>query len=245
MTAAPPDALPALLPLGIDGLLLRFGQEFSAAANRAALAFAEAAAADLPGLVEVVPAPASVLLRFDPLTADVPALTAAARALLASRDWLALPEAPAARRWQIPVSFAPEDAPDLAEVARESGLSPAQVVAAILEARPRILAIGFAPGQPYLGLLPPAFDLPRRSTLREVPAGALTVAIRQMVLFANTSPTGWMQLGRAAFRPFLPEAADPMPLRAGDEIRFTALPEGELAALQADPLGGARLEVLS
>lgn len=241
MTAADTDALPALLPLGLDGILVRFGTTFSAAANRAAQAFATEAGA-LEGLSEVVPAPASVLLRYDPLVVEGARILEGARALLAKRDWLALAEAPPARRWHLPVSVEAADAPDLPEIAAESGQSEAQVIAALQAARPRVLAIGFAPGQPYLGLLPPAFDLPRRAELRRVPAGALTLAIRQLVLFANASPTGWMQCGRCAFRPFQPEAPEPMPLRAGDEIRFHIVPAAELAGL--DPMGGARLEVL-
>ncbi|MCA1335048.1 5-oxoprolinase subunit B family protein [Pseudooceanicola marinus] len=242
--ARDPVALPALLPLGLDGVLVRFGTTFTEEANRAARAFAAEAAA-LDGVTEVVPAPASVLLRLDPLDQPADQVQGAARALLDSRDWLSLPPAPAARCWHLPVSFATAHAPDLPEVARITGLPEAEVVTRILAERPRVLAIGFAPGQPYLGQLPPVFDLPRRAQLQDVPAGALTLAIRQMVLFSNASPTGWMQIGRAAFRPFQPDATDPMPLCTGDEIRFHAVSDSELEALGADPMGGARLEVLS
>ena len=73
-----------------------------------------------------------------------------------------------------------------------------------------VLALGFAPGQPYLGELPGHWALPRRQTLNpQVPQGALVTAVRQFVLFANPSPTGWRQVGRTGFACFRPGAADP------------------------------------
>ncbi|MBR9765064.1 MAG: allophanate hydrolase subunit 1 [Rhodobacteraceae bacterium] len=241
------EAAPALYPLGMDGFLARFASDFSLEANRAAQAFA-AEALTLEGAEEVVPALASTLVRFDPLGDGAAARRAALEAglsdLLDSRDWLALPAEAAARRWTLPVSFEGEDAPGLAEAAAEAGLSEEDAVTQILEAAPRVLAIGFAPGQPYIGLLPDTWDLPRRKELRDVPPGALVAAIRQLVLFANASPTGWLQIGRTAFSPFQPGADQPMPLRQGDEIRLARISRQERLALQGDPMGGARLEVL-
>ncbi|SNY48640.1 Allophanate hydrolase subunit 1 [Pseudooceanicola antarcticus] len=242
------EAAPALYPLGMDGFLARFASRFSLEANRAAQAFATEAR-EIEGVEEAVPALASVQLRFDSTGETAPArrakLEAALTDLLASRDWLSLPERAPARRWTLPVSFDGSDAPGLAEAAAETGLTEAEAVRSILEAAPRVLAIGFAPGQPYIGLLPEPWNFPRRTSLRDVPPGALVAAIRQLVLFANASPTGWLQIGRCAFRPFQPGAPDPMPLRQGDEIRLSRVSADELSALEAQPMGGARLEVLS
>ena len=83
--------------------------------------------------------------------------------------------------------------------------------------------IGFAPGQPYLGELPEAWDIPRQTALTDrVPIGALTVAIRQLVLFSVSTPTGWRHIGQTAFRPFRPDAETPFVLRPGDEVIFEA-----------------------
>lgn len=235
---------PSLAPLGTDGVLARFAEQFSPEANRAAQAFAARAGA-VDGVTETVPALASTLVRFDPAQADRAGIVASLRALLEDEDWLALPPRPATRRWHLPVSFDGADAPGLAEAAAEIGLSEARTIAQILEAAPRVLAIGFAPGQPYMGLMPEAWDIPRRPDLRRVPAGALALAIRQMVLFTGESPTGWLQVGRAAFHPFQPDAADPMPLRPGDEIRLERISAEDRARLAADPMGGARLEHLA
>ena len=84
--------------------------------------------------------------------------------------------------------------------------------------------------------------MPRTSTLTaEVPAGALVTAVRQLVLFANPSPTGWRQIGMSAFRPFTPETDTPILLRAGDAMQFSRASADDIARLQAseDPKGGA------
>jgi KipI family sensor histidine kinase inhibitor len=209
------------------------------------LAFRAAVEAEgLPGVTETAPTLTSVVVRFDPERADPGSLAARLADLAASRDWRAAPLPAGRRRWRLPAAFGGTDGPDLDAVAAAAGADPA----AALAARPlRVLTIGFAPGQPYLGLLPPAFDLPRRSVLTpRVPPGAIAVAVRQAVLFTIASPTGWHWIGRTAFRGFRPGAAEPFPLRPGDEIAFEPVSAAELAQIAArDPEGGgARAEVI-
>ena len=79
-----------------------------------------------------------------------------------------------------------------------------------------------------------------------VPAGAIVVAVRQIVLFGAESATGWQQVGRTGFRTFVPDRAEPMPLQGGDAIRFARVARDEMTRLEqdGDRMGGARLEVL-
>ncbi len=70
--------------------------------------------------------------------------------------------------------------------------------------------------------------------------------MRQAIVFSTASPTGWRQVGQSAFRPFLPERAEPFALAPGDAVRFAAVGDGEydaLAADNADGMGGARREL--
>lgn len=238
---------PELLPAGPDGIELRFARRPEPAAMAAVQVLAaEIAAAPPEGLRELVPGLVSVLLRLDPgaVAAVGPGLLARARAIAATRPALPAPT----RRWTIPAAFGGAEGPDLAAVAARLGQSEAAAAAQICAAELRVLTIGFAPGQPYIGLLPEAWNLPRLPELTpSVPAGALVVAVRQLVLFGAASATGWRQVAQVAFRPFRPDRAAPMPLRAGDAIRFAAAPADQIAALAGDPqgLGGARLEVLA
>lgn len=243
-----PLSLPEVLPAGIDAVLVRFGlQPLPRAISAAQMLAADLAADPLDGVTETAAALASVLLRFDPAVTVRARLAdeALRRATRISAAPLARPEP--LRRWTIPASFVAADGPQLAQVARQLAVSEAEAVRQLCAADLRVLAIGFAPGQPYIGLLPEGWDLPRLPVLTPaVPVGAIVVAVRQIVMFAAPSSTGWQQLGRTAFRSFQPERTPPIPLRAGDSIRYVPVSPAEIAQLarQPDGLGGARLEVL-
>lgn len=246
--SATSDLTLAVLPSGPDGILVRFGLK----PTPEGMAAAQSLAADLnsrapAGVTEIAPALISVLLRFDPLATDRGGLSddlhARAKAIAAARQTVPDP----LRRWTIPAAFGGENGPQLGETAGLLGLSEQAAIDQLCQADLRVLAIGFAPGQPYIGLLPEAWDIPRMSALNPaVPAGAVVIAVRQIVMFGAGSATGWRQIARAAFRSFRPEREPPMPLRAGDAIRYAPVSASEIEALEAHPdgLGGARLEVL-
>lgn len=235
-----------VLPLGLDGLLLRFAAVSSPAVTDQVLGFAETVrAAPIAGVTEVATALTSVLVKFDPDQIGRDALAAALHPLIAAQQ---ITEFKARRRWHIPVAFGGAAGPQLAEAAAMAGVSEAQALKDLTETELRVLAIGFAPGQPYLGQLPPAWAIPRQKQLTpSVPAGALVVALRQLVLFGNVSTTGWRQVGLCAFRPFRIDRPEPFALRQGDAIRLVAASSDEIQALGANPdaLGGARCEVLT
>lgn len=244
MTAdTPSPRTPTIHPLGLDGLLVRMAAQFTPEANaRVAALHADLSRTPPVGFVESAPALASLHLRFNRLLTDRQSFAREIEERLEGLRHVA----PQVRRiWHVPAHFGGDAAPQLAETASLAGQRPEALIAELCGLELRVLAIGFAPGQPYLGTLPPHWDIPRQSALTgQVPAGAITTAIRQIVLFGNPSPTGWRQIGRCAFRPFRPEAEVPFVLRPGDMMRFHAIGRAELAALEAarDPDGGARLE---
>lgn len=235
-----------VLTLGVDGFLVRFGTELSEPANRAALAFrARIDAAEMPGVVETSTSLTSTFLRFDLERADHTTLRQALHALLAETDWMAAPLPKGRRLWRVPAVFGTDLAPQLAEASALAEVDAAQAVAEICAAPLRVQTIGFAPGLPYLGQLPSHWNIPRQTALTpSVPEGALVVAIRQMVLFPVSTPTGWRHVGQTALRLFRPEAAEPFLLHPGDEVLFTPIPREGIEALRKDPAGGARAEPL-
>lgn len=238
-----------ILPAGPEGLLIRFSLRPDPVAMTAAQVLARSLEDHAPqGVVEIVPGLVSVLLRFDPARTDRASLT----------GWLqpradAIVEDPPAqpaplRRWTIPAAFGGEHGPQLAEVAQMAGLGEQQAIDEICGNDLNVLTIGFAPGQPYIGLLPEAWNLPRMPDLNpRVPAGAVVVAVRQIVMFSAESATGWRQVAQSAFRNFDPARDTPMPLLAGDAIRYSPVTPDRLRELAAAPdgLGGATLEVLA
>jgi len=231
--------------LGQEGIVVRFG-DGRYPQTEAAIGFgAVVRAAHVAGVCEVATALTSVLVRFDPAAVARDVLAARLRYLL---DAPRGAERTRGRLWTIPACFGGDAGPQLAEAAGLAGLSEADARAELAACEVSVLAIGFAPGQPYLGHLLPRWDLPRQQALTpQVPAGALVVALRQVVLFANPSPTGWRWIGRCAFAPFRADRAEPFALRAGDRISWALTDASTIADLagQADGLGGATCEGLS
>ena len=232
---------------GFDGFLVTFGSTLDEAANRAALAFRDAVdAASLEGVEETSTSLVSAYLKFDPLTVDHSQMKASLEALIASRDWHAAPLPQNRRLWRVPVVFGTDLAPQFEEAAELAGMTTEEAVASLTSAPVRVQTIGFAPGMPYLGELPPAWNIPRQTTLTsEIPAGGLCVAIRQLVLFPRPTPTGWRQVGQTAFQLFRPDAEQPFVLRPGDEVLFQSVAAEELDRFAGDPDGGATMEPLA
>ncbi|GAB4534575.1 MAG: 5-oxoprolinase subunit PxpB [Ruegeria sp.] len=238
---------PIIRTAGVDGLLISFAAALSEPANRAALAFRAALEAEgWAGVQETSSSLVSAFVRFDPLGLSHAALHRQVQALLDQHDWYAA-DLPGGRRfWRVPTVFGTDLAPQLGQAAQAAGLSQAEAIRSLSEARVRVQTIGFAPGQPYLGQLPPAWDIPRQKELTpRVPEGALVVALRQLVLFSVTTPTGWQHVGQTAIRLFQPDASEPFLLRPGDEVQFTPTDPESLAQMSSDPRGGAGCEALT
>lgn len=233
---------PRVHTIGVDGMLVCFSDRLDEAANRAALAFRKALEdADLQGVLETSTSLASVYLRFDLRMTDHAALRAALDALLHENDWYMATLPTGRTLWHVPAVFGTDLAPQLDEAAAMAGLSPDQAISALCAEPLRVQAIGFAPGQPYLGQLPPEWNIPRQTGLTpRVPEGALAVAIRQMVLFSVSTPTGWRHVGQTALPLFRPDQPEPFTLRPGDDVRFLAVTREEFENIRRnDTLGGA------
>lgn len=240
-------AFPRIGRVGTGGLLVSFGDRLSEAANRAALAFRAALERESPeGVEESATSLVSVFVRIDALHTDPGAVARALQALLDSHDWYAADLPEGRRLWRIPTVFGTGLAPQLEEAAAEAGLSAEAAVQELSQSRVRVQTIGFAPGQPYLGELPEHWNIPRQQALTErVPVGALVVAIRQLVLFSVSTPTGWRHVGQTAFRLFRPEAEVPFVLRPGDEVLFDSVERERYERLRdAGPDGGATCEAI-
>ncbi|QFS83339.1 Kinase A inhibitor [Roseivivax sp. THAF40] len=248
MSEAGANDWPKIRTVGVDGLLVSFGDRLSEAANRAALAFRGALDRNGPeGIEETSTSLVSTYLRYDPIAGDPEAIRAGVAELLGDKDWYAeaLPEG--RRFWRIPTLYGTDLAPQLEEAAEAAGMTAKEAVRSISEARVRVQTIGFAPGQPYLGALPEAWNIPRQSQLTDqVPVGALVVAVRQLVLFSVSTPTGWRHIGQTAVKLFRPDSDTPFVLRPGDEVQFDPVDRATFENLQqSGPDGGATSEAVA
>lgn len=235
--------------VGLDGLLITFADRLSDGANRAALAFrAMVQDAAIEGITETTTSLASTFVLYDPLKSDLTHIRARLLDLLEATDWSDVPLPQQRRLWHVPAAFGGTRGPQLDEAAKLAGIDRDQAIEEMTTTRVRVLSIGFAPGQPYLGTLPPHWNIPRQSGLtKQVPNGAIAVAIRQLVLFTAATPTGWRMIGQTAFRGFRPDQEAPFTLGVGDEILFSAISEEELGHIEDTDdsgLGGATFEVI-
>jgi inhibitor of KinA len=239
--------MPQIAPIGTEGYLVRFADRLDDAANKALQGYAEALEAEaVEGVVEISTALASVFVRFDVLRITRADLVVKLQTLLSSRDWKTETNKAKPRLWRVPTLYGGAAGPQLGEVAKLVGVSEEAAVRELSEARVRVLAIGFAPGQPYLGMLPERWDVPRQTELSpRVPQGALVLAVRQLNLFANETPTGWRHIATTHMKLFRPKEPQPFALRPGDEVLFPAVSEHDWAMLETKPMGGAKLEEAS
>ncbi len=209
--------------------------------NRAALAFRNALdLAQWPGVIETSASLASAYVRFDPYQLPHAEIRSRVSELLGQQNWFDAPMPSGRKYWRVPTVYGGDLAPQLNEAAAAAGLTSDEAVRRLSDTRVRVLTIGFAPGQPYLGPLGPEFNIPRLQELTPmVPEGALVLAISQFVLFSGPTPTGWRHVGQTAFRCFRPETPNSFALTPGDEMQFYSVTQEDLEHIRANDFDGS------
>ncbi len=240
-------SFPRISSVGLSGALVTFAGEMDERANRASIAFRAAVdTQNWPEVSETASTLVSTFVAVDLSVTPFEEIKVRLETLLGSRDWYNAAQPKGRKLWTLPMCFEPARAPQIEEAARAAGLSLKDALSNLTNARPHVITIGYAPGQPYLGPLDPVWNIPRQAELTpQLPAGALVVAIRQLVIFTAAMPTGWRHVGQTAFRTFDPTRPIPIALSPGDEIRFAPITADELAEFEkGDSMGGATWEAL-
>jgi KipI family sensor histidine kinase inhibitor len=211
-------SLSMLEPLGDRAFLAHFPDEPAAGSWAAAVRDRH-----WPGVTDVVVAYRSAAVFADPELVDLADLERRLAAIAPSKD-----SRSQGKLVVIPVRY---DGADLMDVAARLKLSPAKVVELHSGREYNVFAIGFLPGFPYAGYLPPALaGLPRRDAPRlRVPAGSVAIAGLQTAIYPSESPGGWHLLGTTplAIADF---ETGYFPIRAGDRIRFEPISGSQFEA---------------
>ena len=211
-------------PLGDRAFLAHFADEAQARGWAAAVR-----ARGWQGIQDVVLAYRSVAVFAEPEQIDLLELESRLGAIELSGE----SHAPG-RSLVIPVLY---DGADLHVVAARLALSSAQVVGLHSSVEYDVFAVGFMPGFPYAGYLPPALaGLPRRDSPRlNVPAGSVAIAGRQTAIYPRQSPGGWHLLGTS---PLCVADAQTgyFPIVAGDRIRFQPISPAEFGTRRNERL---------
>ncbi|MCG8637092.1 MAG: 5-oxoprolinase subunit PxpB [Desulfobacterales bacterium] len=224
---------PVFRPAGDRGLLMEFGNVIDPAINARIRGFADRLSGDMPpGVEEIIPTYCALILVYDPLATAPDTLIPGLTAL--NEELTARPQ-PAPDIVELPVCYHPDLGPDLAHVAEVHDLTPEEVVEIHTSPLYPVYMIGFTPGFPYLGGLPERLHTPRLSSPRtHVPAGSVGIANNQTGIYPIASPGGWQLIGQCPVKLFDPLKEDPILLKAGSLLKFTAVSLDEFRKIREE-----------
>lgn len=201
-----------VLDYGDHALLLEFGSIADVMAWTDALR-----AAALPGVVDIVPASRTVLVKLD--GPRYQSMTRQRLGRLRVEPGEAM-EPPTVADVVIDVVY---DGADLNEVAAMTGMDIAGVIAAHTGTPWRVAFGGFAPGFAYLVGGDPRLEVPRRGEPRtRVPAGSVALAGEFSSIYPRESPGGWQLIGHTDAVLWDIGRPDPAQLSPGTWVKFRA-----------------------
>ncbi|MQM29440.1 MAG: allophanate hydrolase [Candidatus Accumulibacter phosphatis] len=187
-------------------------------------------AGGLSGLIETVPTFCSLTVIYDPLQTSRQQLLAELEQLPPADT---LRSSAASRLWRLPVCYEGDCGPDLEATAASLGISVEMLIDQHRQSEYRVYMLGFLPGFPFMGDLPPALQLPRRTEPRlRVAPGSVAIAGALTAIYPSESPGGWHLLGQCAVPLFDPARPQPSLLQPGDRVGFTAVNAPEHKRLQ-------------
>jgi KipI family sensor histidine kinase inhibitor len=206
-------------PLGDSSLLIHFGDDIDLATNLRVHALDARLAQHYPnGVIETVPAYATLLVHYDPLILTYAQVTDWLQAELAHQAEAA---SRSARRIEVPVRYGGSLGPDLLFVATYHHTTPAEIVRRHTGRDYTVFMMGFTPGFPYMGKVDEDLATPRIETPRtHVPAGSIGIAGAQTGIYPIDSPGGWRIIGQTSVKLVDISSPDPFLFAPGDTVRF-------------------------
>lgn len=224
------------LPCGDTSFSMEFGTQMDRRINARVIGLYKKVQHDSPaGVREMIPTFRSLLVIFDPAEIRPEDLQ---EQLLSMLEDVETDHAPG-RRWALPVCYEGEFAPDLDDVAKDTGLSADEVRDLHTGRDYFVYMIGFLPGFGYMGDLAEAIQLPRRTNPRtHVPLGSVAIAKDMTAVYSLESPGGWHLLGRTPVPLFNPAWEKPVLLAPGDSVGFEPVSASDYAAIERDIAAG-------
>ncbi len=128
---------------------------------------------------------------------------------------------------RIPVCYDTAYAPDLAGLARSSGLSQEEVIERHTANIYHIYMIGFLPGFAYMGEVDERIATARKPQPTVVQPGSVGIAGRQTGIYPLASPGGWHIIGRTPAPMLQFDKEPPCLYKTGDRVQFYAITPDE------------------
>ena len=196
------------LPCGESGLLVEVED-----LDEVLALYAELVEEPPAGVVDLVPAARTLMLRIDPTRNDPAGVARAVRAVRPQST-----HRPDSGLVEVPVTY---DGEDLAEVGRLTGLGERGVVEAHTAQEWTVAFCGFAPGFGYMVGADERLTVPRRDVPRtRVPARSVALAGEFTGVYPRESPGGWQLIGRTSLEPWDLQRDPPALLVPGSRVRF-------------------------
>ncbi|MBR2121868.1 MAG: 5-oxoprolinase subunit PxpB [Lachnospiraceae bacterium] len=221
-----------ILTEGDTSILIAFKQEISPEVNAKIAATVKLIRQQqTPGIVDVIPTYASLLINYNPQVISYGQLKRRLTALLK----MDLDTESSARRvFEIPVCYGGEYGPDLHTIAEHAGLSEEEVIRIHSSTEYLIYMLGFLPGFCYLGGLDERIHTPRLANPRKaIPAGSVGIGGSQTGIYPMESPGGWQLMGKTPVRTYDPDREVPILVYAGEYIHFYPVDEDEFNRIKA------------
>lgn len=238
--------MPRLLPLGDTAWTVEFGARIDPALHALVLGLAGAvdekrlaakrqqetdAGDGFAAIVDVVPTFRSLTVHFDPLRYDGENLGTALLQLARTSGTVSAK----GRRWCLPVCFDDDFALDLNDLMQTRNMTREAVLDLMTRTEFQVYMIGFMPGFPYMGGLPPELQMPRLATPRKaLPERSFAVAAEMCAVYPWESPGGWRVLGRTPVPMFsMANPESPSLLASGDRVRWRAIDRATYTEMEA------------
>lgn len=229
-----------IYPLNEHAITIELGDEISEAIHRRVVALRdEILKKSFAGLLDIVTAYTTVTIFFDPeLVSSLPydGKTPFNKVEMFLRERLDHLKENTSLSSEtvitIPVCYDVEYGFDLEWVASHHQTSPEEIIRRHTSETFTVFMIGFTPGFPYMGILPPYLESPRKQNPRiQVPAGSIGLAGKQTGIYPFATPGGWQIIGRTPLKLFEATSSTPSLLKPGDRIRFEAISKDQFITM--------------
>lgn len=185
-----------------------------------------------PGFVETVPAYTSLAIYYNPGKVEQSHETVSATVIGALQLLLNAANTNVTtttnKTVEIPVCYEAEFAVDLVETAKHLKLSIQELIHIHSAKTYKVFMLGFTPGFPYMGTIDKRIITQRKQQPRlKIEPGSVAIAGSQTGIYPFATPGGWNIIGRTPLLLFDRNRSNPFLLKAGDEIKFKAIPKDE------------------
>jgi KipI family sensor histidine kinase inhibitor len=208
-----------ILPCGDRAFYLQWGESISLRTSQhVQRMFHALKEKERPGISEYVPNYCSLLVLYDPLTADLNSFFEEVRETEKEvRGW----RVGKVKKLNIPVVYGGEFGPDLEFVANHHAFSQEEVIRLHLKPVYTNCMYGFDPGYILLMGLPRRLETPRMDNPRlSIPEGTVGIGGAQTGIYPFDRSGGWRLIGRTPLKMFDPGRDPAVLVDIGDRVRF-------------------------